>query len=253
MPFSVPPFATQYGLRTKPGGAHVSKTMMLPDVRLLFAASTPDTDFAELRRLVLEDNVLLKATVANRKEVLSRLSDLYGLRLELLIYRSLRILWQAGEQEQPLLAVLCALARDTILQSTAEPVLAQAIGAVVAPATLAAAIEAAFPDRYSIKTKLSMSQNAGSSWTQAGHLVGKVPKVRTRVEAGPAATAYALLLGHLCGARGIGLFDTEWVRVLDATPGGMDSLAFEASKRGWIDYRRIGNVVEIGFSHLIGE
>ena len=188
MPFSVPASATEYGFRIKPGGAHVGKTMMLPDVRLLFAASSPNTDYVELRRLVLEDNVLLKATVSNRKEVFARLTDLYGLQKEILLYRSLRTLWETGEQEQPLLALLCALARDTILQATAEPVLAQEVGTVVAPATLAASIEATFPDRYSAKTKLSMSQNAGASWTQAGHLVGKVPKVRTKVVAGPAST-----------------------------------------------------------------
>ena len=227
--------------------------MMLPDVRLLFAASPSDADYTELRRLVLEDNVLLKATVSNRNEVFTRLSDLYGLRQELLVYRALRILWQAGEKEQPLLAVLCALARDTILQATAEPVLEQSVGAIVAPVTLAASIESDFPDRYTPKTKLSASQNSAASWAQAGHLVGKVTKVRTRVTAGPASTAYALLLGHLCGARGAVLFETEWVRVLDTALGGLDSLAFAASQRGWVDYRRIGNVVEIGFTHLMGK
>ena len=253
MPFFVPVSATEYGLRTKPGGAHVSKTMMLPEVCLLFAASLPDADYTELRNLVIQDNVLLKATISNRKEVFGRLMDLYGLRQELLIYRALRTLWQAGEQEQPLLAVLCALARDTILQATAEQVLGQPEGAVVSPLTLAASIEATFPDRYTPKTILSMSQNTAASWAQSGHLVGKLPKVRTRVTAGPASTAYALLLGHLCGVRGAALFETEWVRVLDTAPGGLDSLAFAASQRGWVDYRRIGNVVEIGFRHFIGE
>ena len=65
--------------------------------------------------------------------------------------------------------------------------------------------------------------------------------------------ALALLLGHLCGARGRSLFDTGWAQVLDTAPGGLDSLAFAASQRGWIDFRSMGDVVEIGFTHLIGE
>lgn len=253
MSFSIPESATRYGLRTKPGGAHGSKTMMLQDMRLLFAASAPDTEYAGLRRLVVEENVLLKATVSNREDVFGWLSSLYGLQQELLLYRALRVLWQAGEQEQALLALLCALARDTVLRATAQTVLEQPEGVVVAPDTLAAAIETVFPERYGPKTKLSMSQNTAASWAQVGHLVGKTPKVRKRVTPGPASIALALLLGHLCGARGRSLFETGWARVLDTSPGGLDSLAFAASQRGWIDFRSMGDVVEIGFTHLLGE
>lgn len=252
MAFVIPDSATEYGFRQKPGGAHSSKTMMLPELRLLLAASTPGTEFAELRRLALEENVLLKDTLSNRGEVFRRLADLYGLRQELPLYRALRLLWQAGDQEQPLLALLCALARDTFLRATTSVVLNQPVGAVVAPALIAGAIEAAYPERYNPKTKLSMSQNVAASWAQSGHLAGKLSKVRTRVSASPAAAAYALLLGHLCGVRGPFLLETEWASVLDAEPGQLDRLAVAASQRGWIDYRRMGNVVEISFSHLLG-
>ncbi len=247
----IPESAIEDGFRIKPGGAHSSKTMMLPEARRLFAASAPEADYAEIRRLVLEENVLLKDTVSNREEVLQRLGELYGLRREIRLYRALRALWSTRERDQPLLALLCALARDTILRATAPVIMEQPEGVVVAPALLAAAIDAAFPERYSSKTRLSMSQNAAATWAQSGHLVGKVPKVRARVTAGPAAAAYALLLGYLCGARGALLFETCWMRALDAAPSGLDSLAFAASQRGWIDYRRIGNVVEISFSQLM--
>jgi hypothetical protein len=157
MHFTIPASAIEYGFRIKPGGAHAGKSMMLPEVRLLFAASAPDTDFDGLRRLVCEENVLLKGTLANRAEVFNRLGDLYGLREELPLYRAMRALWEAGEQEQPLLALLCAVARDSILRATAPVVLTQPEGAVVAPAALAAAIEEAFPERYGPKTRLSMT------------------------------------------------------------------------------------------------
>jgi hypothetical protein len=251
MLFSIPESAIEYGFRTKPGGAHVGKTMMLSDLRLLFAASPAHAGYIDLSRLVHEENVLLKATVSNRHEVFKRLSELYCLRQEFLIYRALRTLWLVGEQDRPLLAILCALARDTILRATAQPVLEQPMGTIVSPSLLASSIEAAFPDRYTPKTKLSISQNTAASWAQSGHLAGKTPKVRARATAGPAAAAYALLLGHLCGARGVFLFETEWARVLDTAPGELDSLAFAASQRGWIDYRRIGNVVEVGFANLV--
>ena len=105
MGFSIPHSATEYGFRLKPGGAHGSKTMMLREVRLLFAASRPESSFEELQRLVVEENVLLKDTFSNREDVFKRLSDLYGLRSDVLLYRVLRSLWDTSEQEQPLLAL----------------------------------------------------------------------------------------------------------------------------------------------------
>lgn len=64
----------------------------------------------------------------------------------------------------------------------------------------------------------------------------------------PAAGGYALFLGYLSGARGNGLFTTLWARLLDIPPARAHDLAFEASRRGWIDYRRAGDVVDVGFS-----
>lgn len=247
----IPDSATEYGFRIKQGGAHSSKTMMLREMRLLFAASTPDTDFTELRRLTVEENVLLKATLSNRAEVWRRLTELYALKQELPLYRALRALWDSSESEQPMLALLCALARDPLLRATAPAVLEQPVCAVVSAQLLEDAVEAAFPQRYSSKTRLSISQNTTATWAQSGHLVGKLKKVRQHPVVGPAAAAFALLLAYLCDARGTLLFDTCWVEALDIDTGGIDSLAFAASRHGWLDYRRIGSVADIGFSHLL--
>jgi hypothetical protein len=252
MVFIIPQSATEYGFRLKQGGAHGSKTMMLREARLLFAASRPKTGFEELKRLVLEENVLLKDTFSNREDVFKRLSDLYGLRPELPLYHALRILWDTSEQEQPLLALLCALARDPLLRTTASVVLEQPEGAIVSPAMLETALEAAYPEHYSAKTKLSISQNTAASWAQAGVVsAAAVHKVRRRPVSGPASATYALLLGFLCDARGTLLLETTWAKVLDITPDGLDSLAKAAAQRGWIDYRRLGNVADIGFSYLL--
>ncbi len=251
MDFNIPESATEYGFRLTPGGAHGSKTMMLREARLLFAASLPETSFEGLQRLVLEENVLLKDTFANRVDVFKRLGDLYGLRTNLPLYHVLRDLWETSEQEQPLLALLCALAREPLLRATAPVVLEQPEGAVVTPAMLATALETAFPERYGAKTLLSMSQNTTASWAQAGALTTTLRKVRRRPIAGPASAAYALLLGFLCGARGTLLLETAWMQALEVAPDSIDSLAVAASQRGWIDYRRLGNVADIGFSYLL--
>ena len=116
---------------------------------------------------------------------------------------------------------------------------------------LEGALEAASPEHYSAKTKLSISQNTAASWAQAGVLSATVRKVRRRPLAGPATATYALLLGFLCGARGTLLLETTWAKVLDTAPDGLDNLAKAAAQSGWIDYRRLGNVADIGFSYLL--
>jgi len=60
------------------------------------------------------------------------------------------------------------------------------------------------------------------------------------------------MLGHLSGVRGLPLYETLWVRLLDIPPNEIDALAFAASQRGLLEYRRMGDVAEFGFSELLG-
>ncbi len=248
---AIPEDALRYGLVITPMGTHTSKTMMLAELSRFLAASPPEFGYAELRRLAVEDNVTLKATGYSRRDTFNRLAQLYSLRPEKVVYRALRDLWGANAEERPVLAILCALARDPLLRATAPAVLSAPEGSVVTPQMLEASIEAEFPGRYSAVVRASTGRNTISSWTQSGHLVGRRTKTRVRLQPGPAATAYALLLGYLCGDRGMALLDTFWAGVLDTTPTSVDGLAFAAHQRDWLDYRRIGNVAEIGFRFLL--
>jgi hypothetical protein len=247
----VPEAAVRFGFVTSPVGTHSSKTMMLRELSLLMGASSQDATYADLRDLAIEENVLLKTTLSNRREVFARLAELFGLRSDLLLYRALRDLWAHAEEERPLLALLCAIARDPLLRATALFVLEQPAGETITPQMLEAEVQRAYPDRYSPAVRASIGRNTISSWAQSGHLSGHRKKTRSRAISGPASTAYALLLGHLCGARGTLLFETFWAAPLDAPATERDAHAFAASRRGWIDYRRAGGVAEIGFSFLM--
>ena len=134
--FSIPESSVQYGFRIKPGGTHCGKTMMLPELRLLFTAANTHTEHSELRRLVTKENILLKNTQSNRNDVFSELSLLYGFRQEIFVYNALHALWNTAQEEQPLLALLCALARDSILRSAAHIVLELHEGDILDPKML---------------------------------------------------------------------------------------------------------------------
>ncbi len=251
MHVTIPEIALPFGFSNAFLGTHTCRTMMLRELTLLLEASSPEADYAEFRDLVVEENVCLKATLATRKKTFRHLCELYTLKREILVFRALRDLWDGNAEERPLLALLCVAARDPLLRATVPGVLPLAPGTPVTPQMLESHILEAFPDRFNKLVQSGIARNTISSWQQSGHLVGKVKKTRAQAVRGPATTAYALLLGYLCEVRGTLLFETYWAQFLDASEPTLDSYAFAAAQRGWLDYRRMGNVADIGFSFLL--
>lgn len=251
MSLEIPPSKNELGFVDEPIGAHSSRTMMLAELRLLLAACQPSASLEEYRAVVVDENVLLKKTVATRKVSFRWLQELYALDRKILLFRALRDLWDEDVQAQPLLALLSAVARDSILKSTSEKVLAVPEGEIVTPVVLAEAVNVHFPNRYGSITLASIGRNAISTWQQAGLLSGKLQKIRIRAQSNPAAVAYALLLGYLSEVRGEALFRTLWSRLLDTPVHVLHEQALVASQRGWIEYRHMGEVTDIGFRYLL--
>ncbi len=251
MSIHVPALSNGYGFINEPVGAHSSRTMMLAELRLLLAACPQSASLEEYRSAIIDENALLKKTVATRKASFRWIRELYALDRKILLFRALRDLWDEDPQVQPLLALLSAVARDPLLRGTAEKILAIPVGETVTREMMMDAVNAIFPDRYSPKTLKSTGKNIISSWQQAGLLSGKLHKVRVRAQSRPASVAYALLLGYLSGAQGEALFRTLWCRLLDASAHVLHEQALAASQRGWIEYRHMGDVTEIDFRYLL--
>lgn len=108
-----------------------------------------------------------------------------------------------------------------------------------------------YPKRFQASTALATAQRLASSWKQAGYLIGKVRKKRSRPAVTPVVAAFAVLLGYLGGFRGKLLLDTIWTRLLDRTPAELTDLVGEASRHGWLTYKAAGSVVEITFPGLL--
>jgi len=242
---------SHFGFIDNPAGIHSSRTMMLTELRLLLAACDASAVLEDYRSAVIAENILLKDTMVTRKSTFHWLRSLYVLDKQVLLFRGLRDLWDADVQGQPLLALLCANARDPILKGTAETILAIPSGEAVTWEMMMEAVNTAFPRRYGPKTLKSTGQNVISSWQQAGLLSGKLHKTRVQAYSTASAVAYALFLGHLSGARGEALFHTLWCRLLDTPTHILHSQAFAASQRGWIEYRRTGDITDVGFRHLL--
>jgi len=224
---------------------------MLDSLRALLATCPLDGTAADYRQAILEDNVLGKRTLNSRQRTHRYLRELYALDAAVLTFRALRALWTADAEGQPLIAMLSALSRDPSLRATSSGVLPRRVGEEVTAAELEDALMGRYPGNYRHAVANKVGRNAASSWTQSGHLTGRVRKLRTLAACRPSAVAYALLLAHLDGAAGEGLFDSYWAQVLDASPEELHNQAFVASQRGWIDFRYGGGVTDVGFTHLM--
>jgi hypothetical protein len=236
-----------------PGGPSTSQTIMVSSLQRLLAITPPDSPPASYRAAVMDENVLGKQTVSGREWAFRQLRRFYALNPQSLLFRALRDLWEHDKAGQPLLALLCALARDPVLRATVAVITATEPGAAVTSADFEAAIEAKFPSTYKEITRRTTAQKVASSWEQSGHLHQEKPgsKIRTRVCPTSANTVYALMLGHLEGVRGQAVFKTLWTRVLDQPVSHLIDLAALASREGLLEFRSAGGIVEVTFHQLM--
>ncbi len=223
---------------------------MLADLQRLLATVPADADRDAYRVAVVEENVLGKGSDSTRKKSYRYLRELYRLDPDSGLFSTMRSLWDSDPEGQPLLAMLCALARDPVLRGTAEVVLSTPHGAAFSNQQIKAEVLDRYPDAYSDSIADKIGRNAGSSWTQSQHLEGRASKVRRRAVATPGSTAFAVYLGHLDGIRGNLLFQSDWAQVLDAPVDELYQHAGVASTYGWIDFKRFADVVEVGIHDL---
>jgi len=230
----------------------MARTMMLLELRsLLDAVPESGSSIADYVQAIEEDNCLGKRSQKTR--ILSRrhLTNLYALNPDIALFRTLRYFWQRDSNGRSLIAALCVFARDPLFRITAPFVLRMPEGKDFSREALEDYLEDKYPGRFSKATMISTAQNLASSWAQAGHLCGRVKKSRVRAEATAGSTAYALFLGFLTGERGESLFRSDYAKLLDCSIDRAVELAETASRKGWIVFKRVGNIIEVLFPSLL--
>jgi hypothetical protein len=233
----------EFGIRVVGGGAHQSKTMMLTEVSTYL--HHVEASSAQPRALVVDLNLLNKRTSSAKLQTLRHLNALYAIVGMPPITEVLAALWKLDKKGQPLLALLCSLARDPLLRDSAQAVLTASVGEAVRWPKIAAIFEHKYPDRFSPKMLRSMAQNCASTWTQSGHLHGALKKQRSRVDPTPIVAAYAALLASACGFGGSALLNSPWMSVLDVSNDRAIDLLRHAEGQGLARVRSAGDVLEI--------
>jgi hypothetical protein len=238
------------GFRVAESGPHTSKTLMLQELEALLAAVSADASAKAYRAAIVEENVLGKRTLSTRKETATRLTALHGLDPSKPLFRVLRRLWAVDPAAHPQLALLNGLARDPLLLATRAQVMGMAQGELLQRSEMVAAVQGFSHDRLSPKVLDAVARNAASSWTQSGHLKGKVKKLRQPLKPHPVALALALWLGYASGKRGKALLNTPWATALDAPSSGLLELAEQAKRLGLLKLSHGAGVVSIDPSGL---
>ena len=238
----------RFEFRSGRNSAHMARTLMLSELaRLLEYVNSPVASREEYHRAILEDNCLGKRSGTTRKLDWKYLTLLYGLDPSMTLFRTMRWFWERDEEGRPLLALACAQARDPLLRASGPFILAIPEGQIVTRQAMERFLESLEPHRFRRTTLSSTAKNLNSTWTQTGHVSGRAFKVRARAQATAGSSAYALLLGYLQGLRGQLLFESDHMKLLDCSVDRTFEMAEYAAGRGWLSFKRIGNVRDVTF------
>ncbi|WP_205230206.1 hypothetical protein [Azospira oryzae] len=242
---------THLGFRFGMNGPHAARTMMLDDLRVLLAHTSPEATRADYTSAVVESNVLGKPTRKARELALRHMATLYALDPANPIFRALRRLWSLDEKAQPMLALAVALARDPLLRDTQAFFLGQAAGAAVPREAVEDFLNTTHPDRFSPASLKSFAQNVAGTWTAAGILHGRLRKIRSAAPSHPESVTMLLFLSYLEGRTGQRLFSSDWMNLLGGSLDELEALANSASHRGLLVFMNAGGVKEVRFPEYL--
>lgn len=229
-----------------------SHTIGIPHLVELLRVVPMDAPYERYREAVVDANVLGRPTQTGRQRSLRHLRELYFLDPTQHEFAAMRRLWDVDPEARPLLSGILAFTRDGILRASFPAIAKAAVGSIVTSNDLTKAVAAVYEAGLSEATLGKTGRNTGACWTQTGHLVGRVKKIRQAVEPFPAAVAFAAYLGHLSGKRGLSVLDTPWAALLDLPAGRELDALRSAHTQGLIDLLVAGNVVDVSFPILAG-
>ena len=244
---------TAPGFNTGRNGVHTSRTMMFAELSTLLQHLPLEAPGAAFEGAVLQENVLGKTTISSRKRTLEHLLLLYGLDPSIPVFRLLRHFWRLDPNGRAQIVLVAARARDPLLDLGTDFILPLSVGERYSRTAFEEFIAERHPSRFSDKMRRSLAQNIASSFTQAAFLIGRAVKIRQQPRPSIGAVAFAIALNKISEVVGVTVWSSPWFRVLGLTAAKGDELAREASRRGWIDYRRAGEVVSLSLRHLGSE
>lgn len=235
-------------------GIHTRRTIMFDDLqKLLEYSDLEDVSKEQYREYVVDQNCLSKKSQKTRELSYQYLCDTYLLDNNILLFKALHYFWKRDDKSHTQLAFLCAYHRDALLRLVTPFILDLGENAPYNKLNLEEYIEQKQPGRFSQRTLESTVRNLSSSFSQSGHLDGRVKKTKVKIEATSSSVAYALFIAYLHGYRGEQLFKNDIFKLLECSYEHATELASEGAMKGWFIFKRIGSVIEVSFPAIVDQ
>ena len=90
MRIDVPSQALLAGFLNEPVGTHTSRTIMLPELTLLFEATDPRAAYGDYQQAAVPLNVLGKSSDSTRQKTFRHLRELYALKPSVAVFAAMR-------------------------------------------------------------------------------------------------------------------------------------------------------------------
>jgi hypothetical protein len=132
-----------------------------------------------------------------------------------------------------------------MLRSTASHILAMERGSELLHSDYSASIRDHVETRLNDGVLDKVRRNSSATWTQSGHLEGRVRKRRGAAGASFGAIALALWLGSLEGRVGDDLLASFWMRQFDAPRHAIIDAVLHCKQTGLIYASIGGGIVQI--------
>lgn len=233
-----------------PKTIHTSRTIMSAELIEVMDFPKENLDYFD----IMADNVFNKKTESSKKKTINYLTQLYSFSKEDAKFLCIENYWNKVEDnEKPLIALLFAVSKDFLMMESVDFVKSVKHNNKASIEEFESNISHHHPNRFSIKTLRSVSQNVASSWKQAGYIFGKMKNIRTECPPSYFTVAFAFLMAYIDDFRGDYLFDHPSVKALDATREEILILIKAASDRELLDYNRSGASIVISFDKYLKE
>ena len=229
---------------------HTARTMMFLELSKVMDFSVEKDNYLES----MINNVFGKKSQDGIKNTSNLLSKLYGFNVAANGFKAFKHFWlECDNEERALISFIFAMNNDYLLNESVSVVANCKPGCKVAIESFMENIERCHPNRFTENTLHSVAQNIASSWKQAGFITGKVKNIRSVPQVTYKVVAFAMLLSYLGGERGDFIVHSSCVNALCLTESKLRELAFEASKRDYLQYQFAGSVTAISFDDLMNK